>query len=379
MSSDEEYDEEATPIVMDTGSGLMKVGFAGRDIPERVFVSVVGRPKHISVMVGTAQKDAYVGDEAISKRGMLTLKYPITHGIVTSWDDMEKLWHHAYYNELRVQPEEHATMTTEVPLNPKANREKTLQILFETFNIPATYTAVSAVLSLYASGRTTGMVFDSGDGVTHTIPVYEGFALKYAVSRIDIGGRDLTKYLMRIFNERGYSFSTSSEMDIVRDIKEKLCYIALDYDKELQQAKQSDINVNYELPDGQVITIGNERFRCPEVLFQPQLIGMECEGIHQFVWNSIMECPIDVRTELCNNLLLSGGSSMFRQIEIRLKNEIQKLAPASVKCKIIAPAERLYSVWIGGSILSSLSSFQEMWISKDEYDESGPGIVHRKC
>eukprot|EP00483_Globobulimina_turgida_P013714 UN13740 len=212
---------------------------------------------------------------------------------------MEKIWHHAFYNELRTQPEEHAVLSTEPPVNPKANNQKTTQIMFETFNVPAFYVEPSGVLSLYASGRTTGAVFDSGDGVTHTIPIYEGYALRHAIRRIDIGGRDLTQYLMRIFNERGYSFSSSSEMDIVRDIKEKLCYTALNYEQELQNAETSnDIEADYELPDGQVITIGAERFRCPEVLFKPALIGIESEGIHTFLYESIMACDIDIRRDL---------------------------------------------------------------------------------
>jgi actin len=253
--------------------------------------------------------------------------------------------------------------------------------MFETFNVPCLYVAIQAVLSLYSAGRTTGIVCDSGDGVTHTVPIYEGFSIPHAVNRIQLAGRDLTHFLAKLLTERGYSFTSSAEMEIVRDIKEKLCFVAIDYDAAYKQSfDSSTFEKNYELPDGKVITIGSERFRAPEYLFKPlEMNGRELDSIQDLTYNSIQECDVDVRRDLYQNIILSGGTTMYEGIGERLLKEIENRAPKSITVKVIASPDRRYAVWRGGSTLTSLSTFASMWITKEDYDEHGAQIVHRKC
>ncbi|KAJ3424418.1 actin-7-related [Anaeramoeba flamelloides] len=368
--------ESGMGIVLDQGSYMVKVGIGGEDAPREVFPTIVGRPKpNLSIQM----KDCYIGDDAFAKRGILRLRRPIEHGNVVNWEDMESLWHHTFYNELKIDPEEHPILLS-LKYNPenKNHPEKIAQIMFETFNVPAFYITQPELLSILASGRLTGTVVDIGGQQTTVDSFYQAASLPGSRTRLDMGGASITDYFLKILAERGYSFTTSAEREIVRDMKEKLCYTALDYKEEMRVASQSTrFEKNYELPDGQMILIGNERFRATETLLQPHLLGSSMPGLINTIYQSISSCDFNYRNNLYQNIILSGGSSMFQGLAQRIQKEISKLAPQKATVKVIAPPERKYSTWIGGSILASLSSFQQAWLTKENYNQEGVSIVHK--
>ncbi|KAF1775321.1 hypothetical protein JG687_00005091 [Phytophthora cactorum] len=389
------------PLVIDNGSGLMKAGFAGGETPQVVFPSFVGTTKHTRMMPGGAYEggDVFVGNRVQHHRGLFKIQYAMEHGVVTDWNSMHRIWQHVYSKDmLNVQSEDHPVLLTEAPLNPVANRQRAGEVFFEAFNVPSLFVSPQAVLSLYASGRTTGVVLDVGDGVAHVVPVYEGFTLPHAITRMDIAGRDVTGHLQLLLRRAGYNFQTSAEREVVREIKEKLCYVAFNPTKEEQlEAEKSAIAVKdmlnakskptttsgddtsaYYLPDGTLLNIGPEKFRAPEVLFRPEIIGSEARGVHECLVQAIMKSDMDLRKTLFSQIILSGGSTLFPGFGDRLLAEVRKKAPKDIKIRISAPPTRIHSTWIGGSILASLATFKNMWITKSEYEEYGASILHRK-
>jgi len=409
------------PVVIDNGSGLLKAGFAGAEMPKLIYPAYVGRPKHVKVMAtGAGEGDLFVGDRAREMRGILKLSYPTSHGVVHDWEDMHHLWQHMYH-ELSIVQDQHPVLLTEAPLNPKTNRGKAAEIFFETFNVPALYVQLNAILSLYASGRTTGVVLDSGDGVTSAVPVYEGFTMPNSITRIDVGGRDITHYLSALLRKNtGVQLTTSAELEVVKDIKEKVCYVAYNidnYEKEyaitqnaassasasaagaggaggsgadgkldggvgsgasLLGADELEPEIPYKLPDGSVIHVGSEKFRACEALFHPALLGKECLGVPALLVQCISRCDLDLRRTLFSHITLSGGSTLFDGFGDRLLSEVRRLAPRDTRIKIWAPPDRILSTWIGGSILASLATFKNMWLTKKEYDEGGRNAIYRK-
>eukprot|EP01033_Poteriospumella_lacustris_P005638 gene5639-4033_t len=384
--------EANQPIVIDNGSGVLKAGFAGADKPRVVFKSCVGRIKHNRIMPGGALEgsEVFVGSKVDEHRGVLRIDYPIENGIVQNWADMERIWTYLYTKEnLNVASEDYAVLLTEAPLNPHSNREKAAEIFFEGLNVPAMFCSIQAILSLFASGRSTGVVLDVGDGVAHVVPVYEGLAMPHSIMRMDVAGRAVTQQLQRLLRRAGHTFHTSSEMDIVRQIKESCCAVAVNPSKieEMVSASSSasaasQVKQQFKLPDGTTLELGPaEIYRAPEILFQPDLIGTEYRGVHDCLVTSIMKTDIDLRRRLMSDIVLSGGSTLFPGFGERLLYEVRKhpFAPKEAKVRIAAPPERQYSTWIGGSILASLATFKTMWVSKAEYNEHGARMLTTKA
>ncbi|BFZ00049.1 hypothetical protein BsWGS_03088 [Bradybaena similaris] len=365
------------PVVMDIGSDSCKVGFAGDQVTKGVIPSVVGRPSQQE-----GSKKNHVGQDALNAQAAHTLSYPVQRGVVTDWDSMEVLLEHLFQSTLSIKSQERPVLVTDTPKNPPENKEKMAEVLFEKFQVPGFFSACQAVLCLYSAGRTTGLVLDIGSGVTTAVPVYEGYSLPESVVRMNVAGQDITEYLTRVLSDRGHQFNTGLDQVHVKNIKEKLCYVSQDYSKETQEASAQTATsaAKYELPDGKVISLAEERFRCTELLFQPGTFGFsEKLGIHQMINSAASACEMDTRKSLYNNVILSGGSTQFEGIVNRLKQELKSFGASGAEARISAPKDRILSAWSGGSVLASLSSFESNWISKKEYEDSGRQVVHTKC
>ena len=372
-------------IVIDMGSALCRAGFTCSERPSVVFPTVIAWPKGHPTPQAT--DTILVGDEAMAARETHRLRYVVEHGIVTDWDGAERVWHHLFYERLRVRPEERPVLLTESPLNPKAIRERAVQIMFDTFNVPATYLAIGAVLALYQTGQTTGVVVDSGLSATHVVPIYEGYALPHAIQRVDIAGRDVARKLDQLLRQDGDSRLPTSLVGnlaafeaVIRDIKETHAFVAPIF-RHRSEADGS-AKVPYSLPDGNIIQLSHsELSTCMECLFDPSVIGFSAPGLADVVFNAIMRTDGDLKPkDLFGSIVLSGGSTRPCGFAERLKAELAERAPSHMRINVVyARPDDVCAHWAGGSQLASLHTFRSMWITRDEYNEKGPSIVHSKC
>ncbi|RPB13985.1 Actin/actin-like protein [Morchella conica CCBAS932] len=380
------------PIVLDGGTGFLKVGYAGQNFPEHQYPSIVGRPilraeeRQGDIVV----KDIMCGDEAAAARSMLQITYPMDNGIIKRWDDMLHVWDYTFAEKLQIDPTGRKILLTEPPMNPLANREKMCEVMFERYNFGGVYVAIQAVLALYAQGLSSGVVVDSGDGVTHIVPVYESVVLNHLTARLNVAGRDVTRQLISLLLRRGYAFNRTADFETVRQMKEKLCYVSYDLELDNKLAEETTVLVeNYTLPDGRVIRVGSERFEAPECMFQPHLVDCEQPGIAEMLFNTIQTADVDVRTSLYKAIVLSGGSSMYPGLPSRLEKELKQLWLTRVlngdptrlskfKVRIEDPPRRRHMVFLGGAVLANIMAEQEaMWISKAEWEEQGTRALEK--
>jgi len=383
----------AAPIICDNGTGYVKVGFAPSNFPLHTFPSMLGRPLlRFEEKVSEAEiKELMIGDECAANRHMLEVTYPVENGQVRNWTDMNHLWKYTFEEKMKINPADHKILLTEPPMNPKKNRELMVSHMLDTYGFDACAVSIQAILVLYSQGLLTGVVVDSGDGVTHIVPVYDGMCPTKLIKRLDVAGRHVTRYMVKLLQLRGYNMNRTADFDTVRDIKEKHCYVGYDLDVEKRLALETTtLMQTYELPDGRVIKIGSERYEAPEVLFNPHLLDMESFGMAEMLFNCINEADMDLRADFYKHIVLSGGSTMYPGLPSRLERDIKNLYLKNVlkgdesrlkkfKLNIEDPPQRKHMVYLGGSVLADIMKDKpEFWISKEEWAEQGARILDKK-
>jgi actin-related protein 2 len=333
-----------------------------------------------------------VGHDAEKVRSMLEISYPLEHGVVHNWEELEHVWDYAFQSQLKVETAGKKILLTEAPLNPVKNRKRMLEIMFEKYQFGGVYVAIQAILTLYAQGLLTGVVVDSGDGVTHIVPVYEGFSLPNITKRINVAGRDITRYLIKLLLLRGYAFNRTADFETVRKIKEKLCYVGCDLELENKLAQETTVLVStYKLPDGRIIKVGRERFMAPEALFDTNLMDVDGMGMSEGLFTVVNSADQDLRAELYKHVVLSGGTTMYPGLPSRLDKDVRKyfrdnafktnnqLGETELNgimnkfpLRIEDPPRRKHMVFLGGAVLAEIMKDKpSFWVSKQEYDANG--------
>ena len=366
------------PIVLDNGSYMCRAGFAGQENPRSTITSSTGQIRK-SININNLNLGTYVGNSVLYNLGILSLNYPIVNGIVYNWDDMEKLFYYQFYNELKIDPSEHPILISEPANVPKANREKMIQIIFETFCAHSFTLQSQEVLSLYKSGCLTGLSFVSGEGCSTAVPVYEGYKIPHAIKSSSIAGKKLNEWLDHLLRNNGHYFDTPSEKEYIRKTKEYCCYVSLDYNNELKNIYSSRCYYSDDI----YISLLEEMIMCPEILFRPELFSINEDGIHKMILNSIDKCNIDIHSDLLKRIYISGGTTKFEGFGNRLEIDIRSLTSKndSNKITVMSPNHIDLDIcsWQGGSIVASMDAFSSSFISRDYYNDGGCGIVHHLC
>ncbi|KAH0788078.1 Actin, gamma [Histomonas meleagridis] len=364
---------EISTIVIDNGSYLIRAGLSGEPEPAVSVPPYIGsKRKHKSEEI-----NYYIGHDALRRKNTKSVTCPIENRTIVDYESIEQIWKEIIQNKLKLKPEEHPVLITESPYATKISRERSIEIMMEKFQVPSYYSTFPEILSLYHSGQTTGLVIDAGLTSVNILPIFECYAMTHILSKLDIGGFHINEALKKLLSQSDITLQKSSESKILRDIKEKYCYVALDVDAEMQKAEYlNEFAIKYPISNDNEIALSTQRFKCTEPLFDPPMVQVQQPGLPILVNETLDKCG-DLRAHFCSNILLAGGTSMLPGLSERLKKDVSKLAETNLR--IMAPKNRDISAWIGGSVLASLATFSQMWITKEEYDETGNSIVHLKC
>jgi len=365
-----------TPIIIDIGTSSIKAGLSGQEKPSLIFPNYFGEMKY-SKSVGSWKDDDkkhIIGNDCNKYFGVVKLKYPLSHGIFNNSEDISSIFEYIYSNlDMSItEIKEHPVLIAEPLLNPQENRRNIAKVLFDTYKIEQIFFASQPILSLFSTSSTSGAVLESGDGVTQSCIIYEGYTIPGSYKRINLGGKEVTEYLQYLLNKKGHELRNSDGFQITKKIKEELCEIC-------PPEKEDKLEpINYTLPDDSILEIGDERRLAPEILFNPLIREYEYPGIQEILAESINKTNVDLKLQLYGSILLSGGNTNIKGMKERIYKEIKKLAPNKAKIRLHTPSNPENCCWIGGNIISSLEISKEMWISVKEYMEKGENILHTR-